>query len=57
MLVLTVKIGEKLCIGDDTQLIVTKRTDYQVSIGINAPRHVNIVRKELLTRQKDATKV
>jgi carbon storage regulator len=55
MLVLTVKIGEKLYVGDDIELVVINRESRQVKLGIDAPCVVSIVRKELLTGKRSAT--
>lgn len=52
MLVLTVKIGEKLYIGDDIQIVVTQRDSRHLKIGIEAPKDVRIVREKLLITKK-----
>ena len=52
MLVLTRKAGEKLMIGDDVVITILNVNGGQVSIGIDAPREINIVRSELLERNK-----
>jgi carbon storage regulator len=47
MLVLTRKIGERIRIGDNITLIVTKMSGNRVTLGIDAPTEVRIVRGEL----------
>lgn len=47
MLVLSRKEGERLLIGDDIVLTITKLNGNRVSVGIEAPRDVRIVRGEL----------
>lgn len=48
MLVLTRKIEQKIRIGKDIVITILKVQGEQVSIGIDAPRHLEIVREELL---------
>lgn len=49
MLVLSRKEGESIMIGGDIVITVTKIKDHErvVRIGIEAPDHVRILRKEL----------
>lgn len=47
MLVLSRKVGEKLVIGDGIVITVSRVAGQRVSIGIEAPAHVRIVRGEL----------
>ena len=47
MLIITRKKGESLMIGDDIEIIISKIDDGSVKIGINAPKDVSILRKEL----------
>jgi carbon storage regulator len=47
MLVLSRKEGERLVIGDNITIVVSKVSGNRVSIGIEAPRDVKIVRGEL----------
>jgi carbon storage regulator CsrA len=47
MLVLSRKLGERLVIGDDVVLIVNKIAGNRVTLAIEAPNHVRIVRGEL----------
>jgi carbon storage regulator len=48
MLVLTRKSEQKIRIGDDVVITVLKVQGDQVSIGIEAPKELQIVREELL---------
>lgn len=51
MRILSRCIGETLKIGDDIKIqILDVDRHGQVRIGINAPKHINIVRSELLGR-------
>lgn len=47
MLVLTRKLMERLYIGDDICVTVVRLEGGQVRLGIDAPRHVRVVRGEL----------
>jgi carbon storage regulator len=47
MLVLSRKVGERLVIGDDIVLIVNKIAGNRVTLAIEAPNDVRIVRGEL----------
>jgi carbon storage regulator len=47
MLVLTRRIGEKLFIGDDIEVIITDIDRGKVRIGISAPAGVRIDREEI----------
>lgn len=51
MLVLSRKIGERLAIGNDVQIVVSKIAGNRVTLGIEAPKSVRILRGEL--RKKD----
>lgn len=61
MLIITRKKGESLMIGDDIEIIISKIDDGSVKIGINAPRDVEILRKELYEEvekeNKEAAKI
>ena len=49
MLVLERKVGERIRIGDDIWVSVTKkRGDGKLTIGIEAPRHIPVMREELI---------
>lgn len=47
MLIITRKKGESIMIGDDIEITISKIDDGNVKIGIEAPKNVNILRKEL----------
>ena len=48
MLVLSRRVGESLVIGDDVVLTVLEIRGDVIRLGVDAPRHVAIHRKELL---------
>lgn len=52
MLIITRKKGQSLMIGDDIEITVSKIEDGSVKLGINAPKNVNILRKELIEEIK-----
>jgi len=53
MLILTRRIGEKLTIGDDTEIAILDIKGNQVCIGITAPQDVLILREELLANDNE----
>ena len=61
MLIITRKKGESLMIGDDIEIVISKIDDGSVKIGINAPKDVSILRKELFEEvekeNKEASKI
>ena len=49
MLVLTRRVDESICIGDNIRITVVQiKGSQQISVGIDAPRDVLIVREELV---------
>ncbi|NGZ76122.1 carbon storage regulator CsrA [Saccharibacillus alkalitolerans] len=48
MLVLSRKKGESIVIGDDIELTVLAVEGDTIKLGIKAPKHVDILRKEIL---------
>lgn len=56
MLVLERKAGENIRIGDDIIVVVVQTRSGRVKLGIEAPPHVTIRRKELVF-QKPRSKV
>lgn len=48
MLVLSRKIGEKIHVGDSITVEVRRVAGNRVSLAIEAPRHVRVLRGELL---------
>jgi len=55
MLVLSRKPGERILIGDEIAVTVVRIGPNTVRIGIEAPRHMNIVRDELCLQEEDNT--
>jgi carbon storage regulator len=50
MLVLSRKLGEKICIGDNICITVVDIDRGKVRLGIDAPRSVPVYRQELLAQ-------
>ena len=53
MLILTRRIGETLCIGNDdnkVDVMILGVNGNQVRIGINAPKHITVHREEIYER-------
>jgi len=50
VLILTRNIGQAIRIGDDIEVRVLSFNGSQVSIGVNAPKEVNIHREEIYLR-------
>lgn len=53
MLLLTRRVGEEIKVGEDMFVRVLRVRGGQVTIGIDAPKEINIVRTELLVREED----
>lgn len=47
MLILNRKIGESIILGDDIELKILEVQDGKIKIGIEAPKDVTILRKEV----------
>ncbi len=47
MLVLSRKIGQEIVVGDAVRITVTKVSGNRVTLGVDAPDHVRILRGEL----------
>ena len=54
MLVLSRRVGEKLLIGDDIEVVILDSRGDGVRIGINAPKSVKIHRAEVVEAVKEA---
>jgi carbon storage regulator len=55
MLILTRRVGETLVIGDDIIITICSVRNSQTRIGIQAPQHVTVHRKEVYERiQKES---
>ncbi len=48
MLVLSRKVGEKVCIGDDVTVEIVEIDRGKIRLGITAPKNVLVLRSELL---------
>jgi carbon storage regulator len=57
MLVLSRKEGERLVIGDNITLVISKISGNRVTIGIEAPKEVKIVRSELQSEDEPITTI
>ena len=57
MLVLSRKEGEKLVIGDNITVVVSRVAGNRVTLGIEAPADVRIIRGELKAQDKEVQKV
>ncbi len=54
MLVLARKVGEKIIVNDDIEIIVLDANQNTVRIGVNAPKNVTVYREELYREIKSA---
>ena len=52
MLVLSRRVDEEICIGDNIRLLVLSIQGGKVRLGVEAPEGVRIMRKELLLRDE-----
>lgn len=50
MLILTRRVNETICIGDDIKLTILGTNGNQVRVGIDAPKEVGVHRKEIYDR-------
>ena len=55
MLVLSRKIGERIVIGDNIVLVITKISGNRVTVGVEAPVNVKIMRSEIVKGEDDET--
>lgn len=51
MLILTRRIGEKLMIGEDVEVVVLDVVGRQVRLGVRAPANVSVDREEVRARK------
>ena len=56
MLVSSRKKGETIKIGDDIEITIVALANDQVKIGIQAPKNIEILRKELFEEIQDENK-
>ena len=54
MLVLARKVGDKIILNDDIEIIVLDSNQNTVRIGVNAPKNVTVYREELYREIKNA---
>ncbi|MED4454449.1 carbon storage regulator CsrA [Metabacillus fastidiosus] len=54
MLVLTRKINEAIQIGDDIEITILSIQGDQIKLGINAPKNIEIHRKEVYLSIKES---
>ena len=47
MLILSRKVGERILIGDDIEVLISSISGSQVKVGIEAPKSIVILRDEL----------
>jgi carbon storage regulator len=57
MLVLSRKVGEKIMIGPGVTLVVKRIAGQRVTLGIDAPHNVHIVRGELTPFEHEEVEV
>ena len=50
MLVFTRNVGESFRIGDDVEIVVADTNGVAVKLGIEAPKHIRVNRKEVHER-------
>lgn len=50
MLVLSRTVGESFRIGDDVEILVADTNGVAVKLGVEAPRHIQVNRKEVHER-------
>ena len=53
MLILTRRMNETLMVGDDVSVTVLAINGNQVRIGVKAPRHIPVHRKEIYDKIKE----
>ncbi|MFT9487245.1 carbon storage regulator CsrA [Tepidibacillus infernus] len=57
MLVLTRKKGESIMLGHDIEITVVAIEGEQIKLGINAPKHIDIHRKEIYIAIQEENKL
>ncbi len=53
MLILSRKVGESVTIGNDITVTVVAFNGNQIRLGISAPRHVRVLRQEILQAMQE----
>ena len=56
MLVISRKIDERIKIGEEIEIVVIGFDKNQVKLGIKAPKHITILRSELIEQIKKENK-
>jgi len=56
MLVISRKVDEKIKIGKDIEIVIVEVDKNQVKLGIKAPKHITILRNELIEEIKKENK-
>jgi len=56
LLILTRKKGQSIMINDNIEIIISAIDGDQIKIGINAPKHVKIYRKEVVDAIQESNK-
>jgi carbon storage regulator len=51
MLILSRKVGEKIMIGDNIEIVISEIKGNQVRVGISAPRSVEVDREEIRNKK------
>lgn len=57
MLIVTRKSGESVMVGDNIEITVSKIYDGSVKIGIQAPKDITILRKEIYEQVQQENKL
>ena len=53
MLILSRKVGEEICIGDEISIVIQKVQADGVRIGVRAPKDIPVHRREVYDRIKE----
>lgn len=53
MLVLTRKAGQSILINEDIEVCILEASEGSIKIGINAPKSVKVLRKEIISEVKN----
>lgn len=52
MLILSRKIGGVICIGDDIKIKIVDASQWQIKVGIDAPKNIAVHREEIYNKIK-----
>ena len=54
MLIIRRRRGESITVGDEVEIEILETSPTQVKVGIRAPKHISVLRKEILvTREQN----